>query len=239
MTRLILLVLFILTNTFLFGQISSIGIDVVTRYDRHAYYETNYAGRVYNEKYKLWGTSYGINVFYKKQLIQTFGFRVAAGYYRLGIDRMEGTLPFNIPGISTARNINYSDGATNLLYSTSKYHYNNVNLTLGLYKQFEIDTRTSLELEADFVGYYSIAQKYLLFDGPDIYKTRNKRSGEYGINLNIGLIRTFGQCYLEPALVIPIYQRLSGDRVFYEDPEKKIEKRFHGIGLAFTVGRFL
>jgi hypothetical protein len=238
MTRVTLLVMLTLTNHILLGQSRSFGVDLITRHDRHANYETNYAGRVYNDTYKLWGTSYGINLFYKKQLKQGYGFRVAVGYYRLGIDKMEGTLPFNIPGTSTARNINYKDGMTNLLYSTTQYHYNNLTLTFGLNKHFKLGRKTILELGTDLVGYYSISQKYKLFNGPNFYETKNKKPWEYGVNLNIGLIRTLGQYYIEPILLIPVYQNLKGDRVFYEDTEMNIDKWFHGVGLSLTIGRF-
>jgi|GEM_PF-1648016 len=219
------------------GQDKSFGVELITRYDRHANYETNYAGRVYNDHYKLWGTSFGANIFFKKQIRQVY-LNIAVGYYRLGIDKIEGTPPFNIPGVSTARNIDYTDG-TNLLYSTTQYHYNNFSLAIGLTKQFRLGKTTSLELGGDLVGYYSLSQKYRLFDGPKYYTTNNKKPWEYGVNLKIGLLKTLGRFYIEPTILIPIYQKLKGDRVFYEDPKMDIEKWFNGIGLSLTIGRHL
>lgn len=239
MRRLTLTLILTLSIHSLSGQDSSFGIDLITRYDRHANYETNFAGRAYNDRHKLWGMSHGINLSYKKYFKQTSGFRVAAGYYRLGINKIEGPPPFNAPGTRTSRNINYDDGTTNLLYSTSKYHYNNLTLTFGLIKQFALGRQTVLELGGDLVGYYSFSQKYRLFDGPDFYKTQNRKPWEYGVNLNIGLIRRVNKYYVEPTLLAPIYQNLKGDKVFYEDPDMNIEKWFHGIGLCLTIGRFL
>jgi len=61
-----LILLFFLAS---FGQRkSSIEVSILGRYDRHANYVSNFAGRAYNDTNKLYGTSYGINIGFRRQV---------------------------------------------------------------------------------------------------------------------------------------------------------------------------
>src|SRR5687767_14407305 len=102
----------------------AIELSLLTRYDQHANYVSNFAGRVYNDTNKLYGTSYGINALYRQYITRSYSVYFGVDYYRLAIDKIRGPIPFGIPGTRTARNIDYEDSITNLLYSTSQYYYN-------------------------------------------------------------------------------------------------------------------
>jgi hypothetical protein len=142
----------------------SIEISFVGRYDRHANYVSNFAGRAYNDTNNLYGLGYGTNIGFRKKITESISASLSVGYHRLEIDKIKGSMPFNAPGTRTARNINYDDGMTNLLYSTSRYHYNNLTVTIGLSKTVPINEKLCLDFGAEAIGYHSFSQGYRLFD---------------------------------------------------------------------------
>jgi hypothetical protein len=216
----------------------SIEFSVIGRYDRHANYVSNFAGRAYNDTNKLYGTSYGANITYRKNINHNFSVSMGIGYYRLNVDRIKGSMPFNSPGTRTSRSIDYDDGSTNLLYSTSKYRYNNLVVTAAVNKMVPVTDRWFLDLGAEAIGYYSLSQSYQLFDGPDRYTTHNAKPFEFGANLTLGFLKEYDLFYFRPALMLPVYQHLKGDRVFYENRNMNISKWFNGAGLILRIGKY-
>lgn len=215
----------------------AIELSLIARHDRHADYVSNFAGRVYNDTNKLYGMSYGANISYRQKITNSISAFISAGYYRLGIDKIRGSMPFNAPGTRTARNIDYDDGVTNLLYGTSKYYYNNLAVTLGLSETIPLKDRLHLELGAEGIGYYSFSQRYELLNGKKYYSTHNTKPLEFGANATFGFLKEYPKFYVRPALLVPIYQNLKGDKVFYEDRNMNISKWFHGIGLTLRIGK--
>jgi hypothetical protein len=217
----------------------AIELSLLTRYDQHANYVSNFAGRAHNDTYKLYGTSYGINALYRQYITKSYSVYVGAGYYRLAIDKIRGPLPLGIPGTRTARNIDYDDGITKLLYSTSEYYYNDIAFTVGMSKTLMINDRLHFDLAAEGVGLQTFSQRYGLFDGSRKYTTQNTKPLELGINVTAGFVKEFNKFYVRPALLIPVYQNLKGDKVFYESKDMNISKWFHGVGLTFKVGKYI
>lgn len=222
-----------------FGQMKkSVEISILARHDRHADYVSNFGGRAYNDTNKLYGISYGINIGFRQPVSKSIFAYFSVGYYRLRIDKIKGSMPFNAPGIRTARNIiNVDDDSTRLGYGTNKYHYNNLSLTIGLSKIFPLKENLKFEVSAEGIGYYSFSQGYNLNNYH--YSTKNSKPLEFGINTSIGLLKEQNKFYFRPALLIPIYQNLKGDSVFYEDRNMNISKWFNGIGLIIRIGRYL
>jgi hypothetical protein len=240
MTRLTLLLLTICICFSSLGQtMKSIEISFIGRYDGHANYVSNFAGRVYNDTNKLYGYSYGVNGIFRRQISKTYSFYIGVGFYQLRVDKIRGPIPFNIPGTRTARNINYDDGMTNLLYSTSQYHYNNLAITIGFDKEFLVKRNFKFDIAGEIIGYKTLSQKYRLMNGSKYYMTHNNKPLEIGININPGVVKEYKRFYLRPSLIIPIYQNLKGDRVFYEDQKMNITKWFNGIGLSLKIGKHL
>lgn len=236
----------LLSVSFLFTILSvraqtkrSIELSLIARHDRHADYVSNFAGRVYNDTSKLYGTSYGANISYRQKIKNRISAFIGAGYYRLGIDKIRGSMPFNAPGTRTARNIDYDDGITNLLYGTSKYNYNNLAVTVGLSKTVPLKDGLHLELGAEGIGYYSFSQRYELLNGKKYYSTHNTKPLEFGANATFGFLKEYPKFYIRPALLVPIYQNLKGDKVFYEGGNMNISKWFHGIGLTLRIGKYI
>ncbi len=217
----------------------SFELSLIGRYDRHANYVSNFAGRSYDDTNKLYGMSYGASIAYRQKITKNISVSLGIGYYKLRVDKIKGSMPFNIPGTRTGRNIDYDDGTTNLLYSTSKYHYNNLAVTVGLSKAIQLNEKFYLEFGAEGMGYYSISQRYRLFDGNKYCSTNNKKPLELGANLIAGMLKEYKKFYIRPALIIPVYQNLKGDKVFFEDKNMNISKWFNGVGLALRVGKYI
>lgn len=216
----------------------AIEVSLVSRYDRHADYVTNFAGRAYNDTMKLFGLSSGANIQFRKSLSPAYSFYLGVGYYRLGVNKIKSSMPFG-PGISTGRSINNEDDdSTKLGYSTSNYHYNNLTFTFGLNKVFFLQEKFTLEIGAEAVGYYTLSQVYKLMNRYR-YSTANTKPLEFGINITVGLLKEYDRFYIRPALLIPIYQNLKGDKVFDENRNMNVSKWFNGIGLTFRIGKYL
>lgn len=222
-----------------FGQTkTSIEVSLLGRYDKHADYVSNFAGRVYNDTNRLYGFSYGINGIVRKSISKSNFLYFGIGYYQLRIDKIRGPIPFNIPGTRTGRNINYRDPeGTALLYSTSQYHYNDIAFTVGLDKELQLKKDFKLDIAAEAIGYKTFSQKYRLMNGSKYYTTHNNKPLAFGININAGIVREYRNFYLKPSIIIPIYQNLKGDKVFYEDPKMNISKWFNGFGVSLKVGK--
>lgn len=217
----------------------SVELSLIGRYDQHANYVSNFAGRVYNDTNRLYGMSFGANIAFRKKISKRITASLGVGYYRLGVDKIKGSMPFGIQGTRTARNINYEDGITNLLYSTSKYHYNNIAVTVGISNGIPLKDRLYLEFGLEGIGYYTVSQRYQLMNGDKYYATNNEKPWEFAANATVGILKDYKKFYIRPALLIPIYQHLKGDVVFYEDRNMNISKWFKGIGLAIRIGKYI
>jgi hypothetical protein len=233
-----LFILFICSTSF--GQAKkSLEVSFIGRYDKHANYVSNFAGRAYNDTNRLYGTSYGVNGIFRRQIAKTYAVYFGIGFYQLRVDKIRGPMPFNIPGTRTGRNIDYDDGMTNLLYSTTQYHYNNLAVTIGLDKVFLLKKNFMFDVSGEIIGYKTISQKYRLLRSSMYYRTHNDKPLEIGININPGVIKEYRKFYLRPSLIIPVYQNLKGDKVFFEDRNMNISKWFNGIRLSLKIGKLL
>ena len=222
-----------------FGQTDrSFEISFISRYDRHANYVSNFGGRAYNDTNRLYGISYGINSISRHQIARTCFVYIGLGFYQLRVDKIRGPMPFNIPGTRTTRNIDYYDGSTRFLYSTSQYHYNNLAITIGFDKEFLLKGNSRFDMAGEIIGYKTVSQKYRLMSGSKHYITHNYKPLEVGVNMNPGIIKEYKKFYLRPSLVIPVYQNLKGDKAFYEDRDMNIPKWFNGVGLSLKIGKF-
>jgi hypothetical protein len=218
-----------------FGQDRSVGINFLARYDMHAEYKTNFGGRSYDDTYKLSGSSFGINAFYRKALKQKKYFTISGGYYKLGIDKIKKK-----GATRKSRDLEYPD-ATKVLYHTKKYHYDNFSLGLALGKSFILAKKSDLVIAADLMAFSTFSQKYEMESSAPVapYRAHNHKPIELTFNLNIGIAKRINDKYFyQPTLVLPVYQNLKGDRVFGEDCSMNVNKWFHGIGLSMSIGRF-
>ena len=104
---------------------------------------------------------------------------------------------------------------------------------------FPLKENIRITTGADFLYYFTNSQKYKCINGGEAYNTKDFRPFGAGINFQIGFHKQFGNIYLNPQLVIPVYQVVNGDPVFNEDEDMRISKWFDGIGVALCLGKSL
>lgn len=220
---------------------TSIELDIIGRYDKHADYISRFGSRSYTDPTRLWGKSFGFHLNYVRPLDQHLYLKAGLGYYNLGIDKVRQSTPF-AGVIAKARNINYTHpSGIQPLFSTNKYHYDNLSLTLGLAYQRPFLRKSDLIIGGDFYYLYSFSQLYHINYDHIKYRTNIGRTLGFGVNTYFGLLQKFNNTsyYLSPKLIIPVYQQLKGDQMFGEDESVKMEKWLNGIGVSFTIGKYL
>ena len=108
-----------------------------------------------------------------------------------------------------------------------------------LNKTFLLRSSFFLDYGVEGICYYTISQQYELLDGRKYYSTTNTKPVEFGVNMTFGILKEYKKIYIRPAILIPIYQNLKGDKVFYEDREMNILKWFNGIGVTLRIGKYI
>lgn len=219
---------------------STIELALYSRYDKHADYISHYGDRTYTDPMKLWGTSYGLKAYYLFPVVRHIKLKAGAGYYRLGIDKINRTSPWsaNVP----SRTIDFHHPMGILpVFHTDKYHYNNVDLSAGILYEYQLKNKLALTVGGDYSYYYTFSQRYrITYDNTD-FKTKEARALGFGANAYVGVLKKVNQdkYYINPSIVIPIFQQLNGDQVFREDESVQMPKWFNGIGLSITFGKYL
>jgi hypothetical protein len=232
---------FCLAHPFLgIAQKGSLELSIFSRYDKHADYTTRYGNRYYTNDVKLWGLSHGLQFSYLHPITEKLKASVGVGHYRLGIDKIRGTSPWS--NNVTARNIDYTHPiGIDPMFNTDKYHYNSISLSAGVSYEQKLSSHVSLTLGGDYMALYTYSQSYRITYYNEKYKATNGRWLGSGVNASIGVLKKMkdGRHYVNPRIIIPIYQRLSGDKVFRESASIEMTKYFSGAGISISIGRYL
>jgi hypothetical protein len=240
MKRIAIALLALLTASTAAGQNQrSIALSVYSRYDKHADYTTRYGDRTYTDAIKLWGASQGFRILYLQPVIKGLKAGVGFGYSKLGIDKIRATSSrySNVP----SRTIDYTfSSGIKPLVSSDDYHYNNFTVSAGITYEQRITKQLSLTTGVDFDYLYTVSQRYHIpFDNIN-YKTTNGRPLGFGVNATVGIVEKVlnERYYINPTLLLPIYQQLNGDVVFREDASVKMKKFLQGAGLSISIGKY-
>lgn len=241
MPKVLLIIVTLFLTTIGYGQkTTSVELNLIGRYDKHADYTTRFGDRSYTNDTKLWGKSFGFNINFVRQVNKHFNAKIGIGYYNLGIDKIRQTTPFNI--IATGRNINYRHPSGILpLFATNKYYYDNLNFILGLVYEKPITIKANFIAGGDFSYLYTFSQLYHITYDNIRYRTNNGRTLGFAANTYFGISQKFhaDRYYISPKIIVPVYQQLGGDEAFLENQSLKMTKWFNGVGLSFTVGKYL
>ncbi len=216
----------------------SFEFSVIGRYDQ-ATYVTRYGARGFNDTLKLYGMSYGATISYRQKIYKGVAASIGIGYYRLGIDKIKGSSPFSgIPGSRpvTSRSTNYYPGYGSILYTTPKYYYNNLSVSIELSKTRLINNNLYIDIAAEGIGYYSVSQHYYV--DRKYHTTNNPKPLEFGANITMGVLKEYRKFYIRPALIIPVFQNSKGDEFFLEDERMNFSKWFKGVGLKLRFGKY-
>lgn len=220
------------------GQ-KSLEVSLLSRFDQHGEYTSRYFNNAATSNITLSGLSYGLNVSYLQPVLQKLKVQVGVGYYRLGINNITASNQWGTP---PARTIDYRHPAgIEPLFSTDKYHYNNLNLLGGILFATKFHKSVSLTLGADMNIRYSYSQQYHLNYDDIKYRASNGKSCGFGVNSYVGFLKPIrnNQYYINPKIILSLVQRIKGDKAFGEDESLKINRNFSGYGLAIAVGKYL
>ena len=236
--KLFLSIPFALIAHTLFAQ-PAIEVELLSRYDRHAKYTSRYFDRSYTNDITLSGISSGFNVKYVTPILKNLSANFGIGYYRLGVNNVSFTTRFGRPN---SRTIAYRHPqGIQPGFSSDKYFYNNLALTLGT--SFNMQSKKISYLAgADVQLHYSISQQYHIDWGDGLkYKTSHGRPLGFGVNTYVAIVKPVNKnkYYISPKIIIPLFQRIKGDRVFGEDESLKIDKWFSGYGFSISIGKYL
>lgn len=223
-----------------FGQKShSLEFGIIGQYDKHADYTTRFGNRSFTDDMELWGKSLGFHVNYKRSWHRYLNGKIGIGYYQLGIDKIRSPTRFNT--IAKSRNIDYQHpSGIQPLFSTSKYHYDNLHVSIGFFYKKSYSKKADIIVGADFNGLYTFSQLYHINYDQIKYRTNDSRILGYSINTYFGFEKKLNtkNYYLSPKILLPIYQNLRGDKAFEEDPEITMEKWLRGMGLTIAIGKY-
>ena len=217
----------------------SIELDFIWRHDKHADYTTRYFERTYTNDTKLWGHSYGANVNFLQPLTHKLKLKIGVGYYQLGVDKIEQTTRVNTT--APARTIDYiHPTGIQPLFATDYYKYYNLNLIGGFTYEQKMKRQWNYSIGGDFGYLYTFSQFYNISYDNSKYRTHNGKTLGFRVNSYFGVVRRFwnDNFYLNPKMIIPVYQQLRGDQVFGEDNSVKMDKWLNGIGVSFSIGKY-
>jgi hypothetical protein len=243
MVRVLFIFLFSAFSLAAIGQNSSIELSFIMRYDKHADFTTRYGFRSFTDNIKLWGVSHGLQFNYLHPIVKGLKLSAGAAYYRLDIDKIECTASTKGAIPARGRTIDYTHPAgIEPLFSTDRYHYNNLALSVGISYERRLPDKTTLITGADYTYLHTFSQSYHM---PGLrkkeYKTDDAKKLGFSANAYVGILKKnkSRKYYIAPKIIIPVYQQLAGNKVFFEDESVKMVKWMNGAGLSISMGRYL
>ena len=153
-------------------------------YNKQGEYSSQFGNVSYSNNLKLYGANVGFNVDYKRMIYDKMFAKVGAGFMRFAINKIDNEIGTTK---SNARPIDYPSNVF-ILYSTTKYHYNNIFYHLGLEKQFSLSSNLFLFAGADYFHAFTFSQKYYIPAVAIYYKTNRQRDFGDFFNLDFGIM---------------------------------------------------
>lgn len=183
------------------------------------------------------GLSYGINAIYGKNLNENLKLKTGIGYYRYSFTKIRNINSSYGEGDGRVIDYPYLD----VIYSTNKYWYHTISLSLGAEKYYAIKDNFSLLFGVSVQYYHTFAQFYKIFDKYDYKRSQSHGLGFAG-TLHSGIAHKFNRTTIVPQLIIPIYDAWRKDAVFpgdvpdiKEDPSSWRDKWFNGFGIGCAI----
>ena len=234
----------ILLFTFLFLTLFSqaqkpnnqIGITPFVRWDNYPRHTYHYNGAGTSDNLKMKGTSYGIDLDYKFNVKKGLFIKAGIGYYKYKLDKLDNDN--SVFGKSQARPINFISPLF-IQLSTDKYYYNNLFLTTGIEKQFELNKGFNFITSFNLNGYFTYSQYYHLTANPNDGNL-NFNKNEKGFlsvsgNVMAAVTKKVGSLQIGPSLFIPVFDVYKKDPVFLETGSRGgNSKLLNGIGLGLV-----
>ncbi len=224
------------TNYFTQKQIPEIEINPFVRFDNYPQYSYHYSGRYSTDYLKMNGISYGISVSYKHPLKKHLFIKAGFGYYKYKFDKLSNTN--SLTGKSHVRPINFISPLF-IMYSTNKYHYNNLMFRVGIGKEFNLNREFLIAASFHLSAYYTISQYYHLaanpWDGNLNFNKKNTIFFGFSGAISTSITKQFNRLQIGPSLILPIYDTRLKDPVFLEESHTGGKNKwFNGIGVGIA-----
>lgn len=244
MKLLLIAVFFLLFTKTMFAQFRyAVELTPFIRWDNYPTF--NYFPNPVNKNaIKIKGESVGVNGAFKFRIQNSLFGKVGLGYYRYDFSQIENT---NNYGTSSVRRIDYPS-LFDPLFSTDKYWYDNIALSLGIEKYFFLSHGLQVNVGVSIANYYSYRQYYRVTVGPPTgppnndYTLHDNRYFGFSTLLQGGLTKQIGRVHLGPTVLLPVFDQWRKDQVFpTEENNQQRSKWSRGIGLgisaAYTFGK--
>ena len=211
----------------------SLEINPFMRYDK---YKEFFAWKSFTGRNMITpsGTSFGLNLNIKYQLLPASNVYLGLGYYRHTISNIKRVNNF---GEGNSWLIGYPSTSFILFYS-DKYAYNKVTLNTGFEKHFILKKNYLITTGIDLNGLHTFSQYYHLTDNPDgsrDYITKNARFLGIFAGFDLGLMKSYKQFNIGPKIKIPVFSSLKTDEVLANDDGTDYRNNwFSGIGLGIS-----
>ena len=211
----------------------SLEINPFMRYDK---YNEFFAWQNFTGKNTITpsGTSLGLNLNLKYQVLPTSNISLGLGYYRHTVSDIKRV---NNLGAGNSWLIGYPSPLFILFY-TDKYAYNTLTLNTGFERQFRLKKNYLITTGIDLNGLYTFSQYYHLTNNPDgskDYRTKDSRFLGILAGLDIGLMKSYKQFNIGPKIKMPVFSSLKTDEVLANDDGTNYRKNwFTGVGLGIS-----
>lgn len=203
-------------------------------YNNQGKYTSQFGNVSYSNNLKLYGPDLAFKVDYKRMIYDKMFAKIGAGFMRFAINKIDNE---TVTTKSNARPIDYHSDVF-ILYSTTKYHYNNFFYHLGLEKQFSLSSNLFLFSGVDYFHAFTFSQKYYIPAVGKYYKTKHHSDFGNYYNLDFGIMKKWEKFSIAPALILPVFKQWKQNIVFKEDPTKSVSNWGGGIGFSLNVSYY-
>ena len=240
MKKLFVVSLFLVLFNCSFGQKikSQIEVTPFTRYDKYPGFSYNLLGRASTDFLKMQGLSWGIDVNYKRLLIQHLYIKAGIGYYRYTFNKLDNLN--SVFGNGDARFVDYP-GPNFDLYLTHKYWYNNLSANIGLERSYNLKNDVLITTGVNWRHYFTYSKRFNIkygSTGSDIntkYVVSDFRYFGNSINVQLAITKPIDKFFIGPYIIIPVYDYWKKDEKFDENEREGRKKWLGGLGVGITI----
>lgn len=227
--------IYLLISNFVIAQqeSSQIEINPYIRYDTYQeFLATSYP--LFDNYVTPKGTSYGINVNFKKSIIKKYKLLIGLGYYRNTFNNIKNRNRF---GVSNSREISFLSPLF-IPFFTDRYWYHSLAINIGGQRDFMLKNNFLISIGAMANNYFTFSQYYHLTNNPGgslDYKKKDFKYSGMSVTIEAGLQKKINRISVGPKLIIPVYTNWKWDKTLLDvSTTGSRSKWLRGIGLGVS-----
>ncbi|HEY9257509.1 hypothetical protein [Chitinophaga sp.] len=231
----------VLFSKTLFSQVKANSIELYSYFihDNYGSFDNSYGRSSFSTKLSLKGDSYGISAYYIRALSGKLQARIGLGYYKYSFNKINTYDARTNGGTYPKRPLVYPTTDAIMLY-TDGYYYNTITFNIGADRVFALNKGYELLAGGSLQSYYTYSQVFKIpapqnARYPD-YKRKKSEFFGFSANLNIGFNKNFGNFYVGPRILIPVFDQWKQDEIFLEPQNASRNKWFTGFGGGIAAG---